>query len=136
MPAKVKLPLMLTGIVKQEGDQYAALCLELDVASCGETREEAMAALRHAVETYLEYMQDTGREDEILRPVPIEALREFLTEAYEESGEPAEPHAFEAVSLEYAYECIGKIGWRPGFSREIPAEAGPPEHFSIPSYVA
>ncbi len=103
MSVEEKPPLTLTGIVKREGDQYAALCLELDVASCGETREEAMAALRNAVETYLEYMRDTGREDETLRPVPIEALREFLTEAYEEPAELAKPHAFEAVPLEYAY---------------------------------
>ncbi|MCK4315402.1 MAG: hypothetical protein KAX24_06490 [Anaerolineae bacterium] len=103
MSVEVKLPLTFTGIVKREGDQYAALCLELDVASCGETREEAMAALRDAVETYLEYMRDTRREDEILRPVPVEALREFLTEAYEEPIEPAKPHAFEAVPLEYVY---------------------------------
>lgn len=80
MSVEIKLPLTLTDVVKQEGDQYAALCLELDVASCGETREEAMAALRDAVETYLEYMRDKSRKDEILRPVPIEALREFLPE--------------------------------------------------------
>ncbi len=99
MPARTS-PLMLTGIVKREGDQYAALCLELDVASCGQTLEEAVAALQDAVETYLEYMRDTGREEGILRPVPIEALREFLTEAYE--GEPAKPRTFEALPLEYA----------------------------------
>jgi len=101
MSTKAKLPLRLTSIVKREGDQYAALCLELDVASCGETREEAVAALRDAVETYLEYMQDTGRESQILRPVPTEALREFLTEDYEGSVEPPKPHAFEAIPLEY-----------------------------------
>ena len=43
----------------------------MDVASCGQTLEEAVAALEDAVETYLEYMWDTGREKEILRPVSI-----------------------------------------------------------------
>lgn len=99
MPARTS-PMALTGIIKREGDQYAALCLELDVASCGQTLEEAVAALQDAVEAYLEYMRDTGREEEILRPVPIEALREFLTEAYED---PAKLRTFEALPLEYAY---------------------------------
>jgi predicted RNase H-like HicB family nuclease len=71
--------LELTGIMKKEGRQYSALCLELDVASCGDTREKAMKALRDAVETYVQYMVEEGREDEIYRPVPLEALREFLT---------------------------------------------------------
>ena len=35
------------------------------------TLEEAVAALEDTVETYLEYMWDTGREKEILRPVSI-----------------------------------------------------------------
>ena len=72
--------LELTGIIKKEGRQYSALCLELDVASCGDTQEEAMKVLKDAVETYVQYMVEEGREDEIYRPVPLEALREFLTE--------------------------------------------------------
>jgi len=71
--------LELTGIIKKEGRQYSALCLELDVASC-DTQEEAMKVLKDAVETYVQYMVEEGREDEIYRPVPLEALREFLTE--------------------------------------------------------
>ncbi|TEU11633.1 MAG: hypothetical protein E3J21_23135 [Anaerolineales bacterium] len=71
--------LELTGIIKKEGRQYSALCLELDVASCGDTQEKAMKALKDAVETYVQYMVEEGREDEIHRPVPLAALREFLT---------------------------------------------------------
>ena len=72
--------LELTGIIKKEGRQYSALCLELDVASCGDMQEEAMKALRDAVETYLQYMVEERREDEIYRPVPLETLKGFLTE--------------------------------------------------------
>ena len=70
--------LRLTGLVRKEGDEYSSLCLELDVASCGKTREEAFAGLKAAVETYVTYLVEEGRENEIYRPVPQEAMREFL----------------------------------------------------------
>ena len=71
-------PLKLTCLIKKEGEQYASLCLELDVASCGKTREEAFKGLKRAVETYINYLIEDGRSDEISRPVPQEAIREFL----------------------------------------------------------
>ena len=43
-----------TAIVEREGDDYVALCPELDVASQGATVEAAMANLREAVELLLE----------------------------------------------------------------------------------
>jgi predicted RNase H-like HicB family nuclease len=39
----------LTAAVHQEDDWYVARCLELDVASQGETLEDALANLREAV---------------------------------------------------------------------------------------
>jgi len=70
--------LKLTCLIKKEEDQYSSLCLELDVASCGKTREEAFAGLKAAVEAYVCYLVEEGRKDEILRPYPQEAIREFL----------------------------------------------------------
>src|SRR6185369_5532059 len=43
-----------TAIIEKEGDLYAALCPELDVASQGATVEEATSNLREAVELFLE----------------------------------------------------------------------------------
>jgi predicted RNase H-like HicB family nuclease len=43
-----------TAIIEKEGNLYAALCPELDVASQGATVEEATANLREAVELFLE----------------------------------------------------------------------------------
>jgi predicted RNase H-like HicB family nuclease len=43
-----------TAILEKEGDQYVALCPELDIASQGATVEEAMANLKEAVELFLE----------------------------------------------------------------------------------
>jgi predicted RNase H-like HicB family nuclease len=70
--------LKLTCLIKKEGEQYASLCLELDVASCGKTRGGAFAGLKSAVETYVHYLVEEGRQNEIPRPVPQEAIREFL----------------------------------------------------------
>jgi predicted RNase H-like HicB family nuclease len=43
-----------TAIIEKEGDLYAALCPELDVASEGATVEEATSHLREAIELFLE----------------------------------------------------------------------------------
>jgi predicted RNase H-like HicB family nuclease len=61
-------------LVKREGGQYASVCIELDVASCGATKKEAVEGLKNAVETYLEYMISEKRENEIYRPVPMDEL--------------------------------------------------------------
>ena len=43
-----------TAILEKEGDGYVALCPEFDVASQGDTLEEAKANLAEAVELFLE----------------------------------------------------------------------------------
>ncbi len=44
----------LTALVQREGDGWVALCPELDVASQGDSAEEARANLQEAVELFLE----------------------------------------------------------------------------------
>jgi len=44
----------LTRVIEREGDGYVALCPELDIASQGDTVEEARANLTEAVEGFLE----------------------------------------------------------------------------------
>lgn len=43
-----------TAATWQEGDWFVAQCIEVDVASQGETEEEALANLREALELYFE----------------------------------------------------------------------------------
>jgi predicted RNase H-like HicB family nuclease len=95
-----KRKMTLTGLIKKEGNQYAALCLELDVVSSGSTQAGAIAALRDAIETYIEYLVGEEREPEIYRPVPLEALREFLM-GREKSRRVT--YTFHAIPLEYSY---------------------------------
>ena len=45
---------LFTAMLQREGDGYAAICPELDVASQGDTVETARANLREAIELFLE----------------------------------------------------------------------------------
>ncbi|BAI92968.1 MULTISPECIES: type II toxin-antitoxin system HicB family antitoxin [Arthrospira] len=44
----------LTAIIEREGDGYFSLCPELDLASQGDTVEEARSNLMEAIELFLE----------------------------------------------------------------------------------
>ena len=44
----------LTAIIEREGEGYVSLCPELDIASQGDTIEEARNNLREAVELFFE----------------------------------------------------------------------------------
>jgi predicted RNase H-like HicB family nuclease len=44
----------LSASVWQEGDWYVSQCLDVDVASQGETEEEALGNLKEALELYFE----------------------------------------------------------------------------------
>jgi len=44
----------LTAIIEREGDGYVSLCPELDIASQGESVEEARSNLREALELFFE----------------------------------------------------------------------------------
>jgi len=44
----------LTAIIEREGDGYVSLCPELDIASQGDTIEEARENLREALELFFE----------------------------------------------------------------------------------
>jgi len=55
--------LQLTAVLESEADGYVALCPELDVASQGDTVEQATANLKEAVELFLE----TAPQEEVTR---------------------------------------------------------------------
>ncbi len=44
----------LTAIIEREGDGYVSLCPELDLASQGDTIQEARENLREAIQLFLE----------------------------------------------------------------------------------
>lgn len=61
---------IFTGILLKENSSISALCLELDVASEGETNSEAKNNLIEAVTLYIESAIENNLP--VLRPVPEE----------------------------------------------------------------
>ena len=59
----MKQNLQLTALIEREGDGFVSLCPEIDVASQGDTIEEARANLVEALELFFE----TADESEISR---------------------------------------------------------------------
>lgn len=68
-----------TVIVRQAGLHYVALCLELNVASQGDSPTQVRQNIADAIREYLAYMEEIDATDEI-QPVPFDLLREFLLE--------------------------------------------------------
>jgi len=65
----------LTATVWQEGEQYVSRCPELGVASCGDSPDQALEALREAVELYLENAKALGMLPDL--EVTLEAPHRF-----------------------------------------------------------
>jgi predicted RNase H-like HicB family nuclease len=55
----------LTAIIEREGDGYVALCPELDIASQGDSVEQAHTNIREALELFFE----TASAEEIQRRI-------------------------------------------------------------------
>ncbi|HMQ78173.1 MAG TPA: hypothetical protein PKE39_07730 [Ignavibacteria bacterium] len=67
---------VLESVIVKEDDGYYSLCLDVDVASQGDTIEEAKSMLIEAVEGYIEVSVDMGLP--FLRPVPDHANPEII----------------------------------------------------------
>lgn len=63
--------LLLNVIVKQEDKGYSVICPELNVASQGETFEEAITNIKEAVELYIESAEELGTLDEVLEQMGL-----------------------------------------------------------------
>lgn len=58
--------LVLTAIIRKEHGSYSSWCPEIDVASQGDTIEEARKNLKEAVELHVETLLADGKLDELL----------------------------------------------------------------------
>jgi len=72
-----------TVLIRKDGPHYVALCLELNVATQGESLEELRANMSDAIQEFLAYMHEQGALQDI-RPVPFDVLREFLLDGIDE----------------------------------------------------
>ena len=58
---------ILTEVIEEEDGQFAAHCLELGTATCGDTIEEALANLREAIVVHLNALEEVGTRDKVFR---------------------------------------------------------------------
>jgi predicted RNase H-like HicB family nuclease len=61
----------LTASLTREGEGYVAQCLEVDVASQGDTLEEAISNLKEALELYFEGEHPVVKAPAIIAPIEI-----------------------------------------------------------------
>ena len=61
----------LTAIIEREGDGYVSLCPELDIASQGETVDEARSNLKEALELFFETASATEIEPRLHNEVYV-----------------------------------------------------------------
>ena len=66
--------LQLTAIIEREDDGYVALCPEIDVASQGDTIDEARQNLREAVELFFESASDAEVKQRLSGDRHVETL--------------------------------------------------------------
>lgn len=71
--------LAFTGFLRKENKGYSAFCPEFEVASCGDTIEEAKKNLVEAVELYLESAKELGTLNEILEEAGFVSENGILT---------------------------------------------------------
>ena len=69
----------LTAIIEREGDGYVALCPDLDVASQGDSVEQARDNLREALELFFQ----TASPEEVARRLSSEVFVTHLEVAVE-----------------------------------------------------
>jgi predicted RNase H-like HicB family nuclease len=63
-----------TAVIEHEGDMYVSLCPELDVASQGDTIEQARSNLIEAIELFLEHASDAEIKERLHEEVLITRL--------------------------------------------------------------
>ena len=76
--------MVVTGVIEREGNGYVALCPEIDIASQGDTVEEARSSLREALELFFETAPPSEVQNRLHREV-------FVTQVDISIGQAARP---------------------------------------------
>jgi len=61
-------------VVTKEGNQYSSWCPEFDIASCGNTPEEAVKNLGDALELYLTTLEEEGERERVFKERGIRVI--------------------------------------------------------------
>ncbi len=71
--------LEFTVLIKQEADEWTALCLDYDIASCGPSVDDAFESLVRLVSMYVEDCLTQGEFPIPTRKVSCEVIEEFIS---------------------------------------------------------
>ena len=69
---------VLTGTAEPEGNQFVSHCPQLDIASCGDTVDEALDNLGDALEVQLAALEEVGELERIFKERGIEIKKDPL----------------------------------------------------------
>lgn len=61
-------------VITKEGNQYSSWCPKLDIASCGDSPEEAVKSLGDAVELYLDTLEEEGEREQVFKERDIKIV--------------------------------------------------------------
>jgi len=62
-------------VVTKEGKQYSSWCPNLDIASCGDSPEEAIRNVGDALELYLDTLEEEGKRSQVFKEKGIKIVR-------------------------------------------------------------
>ncbi len=80
--------LELRCVIEKDGSMFSALCLDLDVATCGGTLEETIESMKDAISAYLDYASASGRYDELVpRLVPRDIMKHYMKKISKSSSD-------------------------------------------------
>jgi predicted RNase H-like HicB family nuclease len=78
-PMETPMRLKLTEELWKEGSMYVSYCPELDIASCGETVDQAKKNLKEVILINLEESKKLGSLDKLLQEAGFDELQGVLT---------------------------------------------------------
>ena len=84
-------------VVRKENDQYSSWCPDLDIASCGDSLDDAVRNLGDAVELYLNALEEEREREKVFREKGIRIVgidepvvpRSFVTQYRQKVGASA-----------------------------------------------
>ena len=77
--------IVVTYRVRKEGDQFVAECIELGVASCGDTIDDAFRMIDDAVTLYLNSLEEEGERERVFKERGIIVFKTPRAEAGRDS---------------------------------------------------
>jgi predicted RNase H-like HicB family nuclease len=87
MPVVAQFEFKLRAIVRKRRKWYLAICLPLDVASQGPTKEKALANLRDAVRGFLADCYERGTLENVLQEAGFVSAQEPSRRARQHKGD-------------------------------------------------